>query len=244
MRDKLSIYLTIITLYVLFVELMIPDYFFLPKISVLYNSFIDIYKTYPIKSGFLDTFISVTVSSLLVYTTFKMLGPLVCYLYINISAIRLINVFYKFTPVIFFMAIFILIFNFSYTAEIIFLCIILSFRYGGLIFDTLGNIPSELINSYRSMYNGTFTVMRKVLWRHALIEIKKKSSEYFIAMWGYAIVYEVLGNSVGLGKIIIYLLEFQDYYGLVALTVVVSFFIFMCTVLINFVVRNSTFWEI
>jgi len=204
---------------------------------------LDVYNNYPFKSGFLDTFISVTVSSLIVYFSFKIVGLFVSFIYTIIPAIRYLFAGFGYVPSVFFIALFVLLFDYSYTAEVVFLVLVLAGKYCRQIFQTLDSLPQDLLNSYKTMHNRLDVIMRRVLWRHSLIDIKKKMPEYYVSLWGYAIVYEILGDSVGLGKIILYLINFKDYLGLLAVIIFVGLALFICERILRYAVFNSTFWE-
>ncbi|MBU1099011.1 MAG: hypothetical protein KKA84_01310 [Bacteroidetes bacterium] len=236
--------LTIVLLYTVFTELMLTGFYPLPKPSVLYTSFCDVYNNYPLKEGFLDTFLLTTVALTFVYLFYKIFGLWLSYIYIHLPAIKHLSNFYKYIPIVFFAGLFIILFDYNYYGEFLFLVMFLIVQLGGVLIKSIENMQQGYFEAYKSLNMDQNLFVKKVLWKGSLVEIKKSLPKVYHKLILVAIGYEYLGLSVGMGKIIKLLIDLQDYYGLFSVMIVMGIYMFVIDRLLDFYSYRTRFWEL
>jgi len=242
-KSLFSIIAVFVFVYVLIFEFTLPHVEFFPKPSLLYASFISLWKSYYLSNAlFLTTsiiYISLIAGYILIYFSATLLLKLFNDFQGLINIVNLV----KYFPTFFFAIIFIYWFNISITAEFIFAILIVISNLKLTVYTASIKINKDYIYSAMSLGLTENEVMRDVVWKNIQPEIFNSIRKIHNYLWVILLIYEFIGKANGIGSVYYSALLFKDLGALIALALFVCVLIWLGNVLIKYVTDKLIYWE-
>lgn len=117
-------------------------------------------------------------------------------------------------------------------------------QLGGILIKSIDKMQIDYFDAYKTLNMSQNLFIRKVLWKGSLVEIKRSLPKIYHKLILVALVYEYLGLSVGMGKIIKLLIDLQDYYGLFSVMIATGLFMFIIDKVLTYYAYRTRFWEL
>jgi len=222
----LQIFLPVITYFILF-EFIIPANKYFPKASLIYDSFFSIFTDYDIITGIAISSTSVYLGIILSYIFIKLTLPLI--FQYNFNSLKSFNYF---IPAIVFIVIWIFWFSSSIYAEFIFICIWAIIRQYNMALNLDYSVLQNKIN-FVNLNNLGNDKSSKLKINYLFEKLYDERKTYHLQIWSIVLVYELVAQTGGLGSNIFQLFVNYDLSGLFAITIILSFLIFVGDKILN-----------
>jgi len=241
--EKLSIVVALILVYIILFEFVLTPVRFLPKPSILFESFISLWDSYNLAVLLFSTtsiiYFALLLGSLSVTFTAKYLLKII-YEY---PGILNISTPFKYFTAFFFAIIFNLWFSDSFIAEFVFaLLFVFAFMMSALISES-ENRREEYILAARSLGLDNNEIYGKVIWKELQPRIFEKLLKLHVSLWMIVLVYEFIGQTEGVGSLYFSAFQYNDIGAIIALGILVSLLILLGNMLIKFLNNKIFFWE-
>ena len=233
----------LITWIILF-EFILPPNNFLPKPSIVLDSFGALWTDYHLLRNFISSVASIYVSIIIAYYLLRILNKNL----INEkegfrSFIFSVEWFSKYVPGI--ILGFLLIYWFPHSEYIKYLFIFI------VIFNTLFlkhmnlafKVNQEYIDSALSLGVNNSAVADKVVWKSLQPDLMNHIYNSHIYFWTMLIIFEFANNGRGFGYIFRNTLEFHDISALIAMIFITGIIIFLGSLIIRYSKNKFFFWS-
>lgn len=243
-KNKLSFLITLLFIYVMLFEFILPVNKVLPKPSLLLESLISSWSDYSLLSALTITTTIVYLSLLIGYLLMIFIAKYFLTYFITYKDLANTFKLFRFITPFFAAVIFVFWFNNSIIAEFIFSFIVVAglLKFG--IFNELQNIKEEYYLVAKNLGLKDKVIYNKVinkLIEPSLFGLVDKIHYY---LWTIILVYEFIGGNNGLGKVYFKALTFNDFYALFSITIIISLLIYLGHLLIKFIHEKYYFWEV
>ncbi len=243
-KKPVYIFLIIFALWIIFFEFIFPSNNFLPKPSIVFLSFKDLFKDYDLLKNYLSTIGVIYLSLLLSYSVITISKSFILNSQNKINNIlSFINSAWKILPSI--LAAFLLIYwlpNWEFT-EFIF-ALLLSFFS---IAITLNSEEKQSKVDYTLAAKGVGAFNKNLLtnvkWKSVQPKIINHIINFHVYFWMMIILFEYVRNGLGLGKIYRQVLEFNDLSALIAMFLITAVSIFLGRLALLHLKKKYFFWE-
>lgn len=241
--NRIRLPLTLLFVYILLFEFILPVNRILPKPSLLWESGLSIWQDYNLINPLIVT-LSVVYSSIII-----------SYLILNFAAGRIIGLlrsfpglagslgFTKYFPLLPLIVIIEFWFPVSLPVEYLFgvaaaFAIFTSSLSGGLT-----SLPKHYIDAASSIGFNENKINSAVIWKSLQPEVFAPAGKFHAGIWGTILVFEFVNFSYGLGSVYFRMLNYSDFAGVIALTVIIAVLICLGNMLIQFLKNKIIFWE-
>ena len=240
-KNSLYLFLSLLFVYVILFEFILPINRVLPKPTVLFESFSHLWAYYNFGMALASTIGVVYISIGLGFILTWLLRSIIIKLLLGyVKSINTLQLF-RYFPAFFFVILFTFWFDASITAQFIFSTL-------AFIFLLIQNINLEL-PSVREEYKLVAVNLNpakfdsEIFWFSILpkLFIQMKKIHYYI--WTLVLLYEFVSNSFGLGSIYRSILEYNDFGALITVALVISLLIWLGSFLIQFAKNKLASWE-
>ena len=240
---QLSLVAAFIFIYIILFEFVLVPVRFIPKPSILFESFISLWDAYNLAVLLFST-TSIIYSALL-------LG----YLLITFSAKYLLKVIYeypglmnfsipfKYFSIFLFALLFNLWFSDSLTAEFIFaILVVLSFLLSALKRESQ-NPKEEYVLTAKSLGLSSEEIYGKVIWKDLQPSIFSGLAKLHISLWMIILIYEFVGQNEGVGSLYFTAFSYNDIAAVFALGILICLLILFGNMIIKYLYQKIFFWE-
>ncbi|MEJ5350153.1 MAG: ABC transporter permease subunit [Melioribacteraceae bacterium] len=234
--------LTLLFVYILLFEFILPVNKVLPKPSLLIESFSSIWLDYNLLTSMALTTTAVYLSLILSFAVIFFLSKQFIYYIISFKDIYDSIEFYKYIPSLFAVIIFVYWFNDSILAEFIFGFVFASALLKISLFDELKNIKEEYYIAARNMGLNEKEIFKKVIFRSLEPALFKKLIKIHYSLWMIILIYEYIDGN-GFGGAYKKILLYGDFAGIFVLTIIISLLIWIGSLLLKFIQAKYFFWE-
>lgn len=242
-KNSIVLFVTLIFVYIVLFEFILPVNKVLPKPSLLYESFIHIWSDYDLLFAFTTTtsiiYIGITFSALFLYAGARFYIKLFIEMRYSIRSFRI----FRFVPVIFIA----LLFNFwlpnNLLAELLFGFLTASFLAMSKLFSESINTKENYLLVSRNLNLSPNDIYKKVFWKSALPTLAKYYEQIHISLWSLILIYEFIDNTHGFGFIFRTALDYKDFTALYTLAIILSLLIWFGNSVIRFVNNKIIYWS-
>ncbi|MFH1525441.1 MAG: ABC transporter permease subunit [Bacteroidota bacterium] len=242
-KDYWKFIITLIFIYVILFEFILPANKILPKPTLIYESFLSLVKDYNLFGEFGLT-VTVIYSSLIAayLVVFAFRAPILKLLCTFTSLPSLLGIFKNF-PAFFFAVLFAFWFGGSFFSEIIFGVTYSIFSMIGIMNRNIFRLNEAYLLTGRNMGLNENQILNKIVWKEIQQRIHSKLNKIHFYLWIWILVYEFINNSSGLGSIYFHTLSYNDFGGIFALAISISFIIWFGKYLIEILNKKLIYWD-
>jgi len=242
-KNRIKFLTTLVLLYVILFEFVIPANKFFPKPSIIFDSFSDLFSDYNLLSAlFLTTLIilfALFFSYLIIYF---LRSQVISFIKHFPNIIEILNVL-RYIPVFFVPVVLIFIFGANFLTELIFVFIIaISFLFYKMN-DLQKKVSDAYIDSAKSLGVGQLKIYKDIYWKTMEPALTKSIRKLNIYLWSAALLFEYIAGFFGLGSVYFQGFMYKDISAVFALTIIV--FVLMAVVdgLIYLIETRTIFWS-
>jgi len=234
---------TLIFIYLMLFEFIIPQNEIIPKPSLLVISIPSLWLDYGFPIRFALTFTVVYLSLFLGYLVLLLKRNFVIkFYYLFPDFLNIPNVF-KYFPAFFYILIFAYWFGNNIYFEFIFGII---YAATFLTFNLLKEIPlvhREYIDAAKSLNVPTKTIFSKVIWKSLKPGIFNELIRLHYSLWILVLIYEYVANTNGLGLIYKLALLYKDPAIIIDLAIILSLVILFGKMILSYLKNKFVHWE-
>lgn len=242
LKNQLSLLFTFLFVYILLFEFILPVNKVLPKPSLLIESFSSIWFDYSLLTSIALTTTCVYFSLAAAYGLIFYLFRYLFYYIVTFKDIYNSISFYKYVPSLFVVIIFIYWFNDSFVAEFIFGFVFAAAILKISLFEEINNIKEEYYIVAKSMGMGEKEICQKVIFKSLEPSLFNKLIQIHYSLWMIILIYEYIDGN-GLGGAYRKILLYGDFAGIFVLTIIITFLIWIGSLLLKFIQAKYYFWE-
>ncbi len=240
---QLSLVALFLFIYVVLFEFVLVPVKFIPKPSILFESFISLWNTYNLAALLFSTtsiiYIALLLGSLLVIFSAKYLLKII-YEY---PGILNISTPFKYLSAFFFAIIFNLWLSDSFTAEFIFaIIIVLGFLLSALNRESQ-NPKEEYVLTAKSLGLSSNEIYGKVIWKDLQPSVFSGLTKLHTSLWMIILIYEFVGQNKGVGSLYFDAYSYNDIAAVIALGIFISLLILVGNMIIKYLYQKMYFWE-
>ncbi len=242
-KHQLIVFLTFVFVYVLLFEFILPVNKILPKPSLLLESYSSLWTDYNLFGAFAITTSVIYLSIIVGYLFAASISGMLIKSFYNTPGIFNGLKIFRYFPAFFYAILFAYWFEGSIIAEFIFTFLAVVFILGLNIFNQLGSVKPEYIESAKSLGIYESKIYSEVIWKSIQPEIFESLFRLHYYIWVLVLLFEFVGGSDGFGLIYRSLLTFQDLAALFSLAILISLLIWLGKFLIRFFQKKLIYWE-
>lgn len=222
----LSFIFSLVFIYIVLFEFIIPANKFLPKPSILLDSIPSLFNDYNFLFSFLFT-VSTIYATMVISYSFIRVGNQLLINFLNLfpGSKSLFVIGKYFTP-IFLVFLFELWFGNSVWGEYLYVLIIIMGILKESVSTQIENILTEFIDSAKSLGIDDTGIIKNVVWKSLQPELFSSLRKNHIILWGYVLLYEFVCNTGGIGSIYNTALNYNDL-SIVVLLIAITIFTFL-----------------
>ncbi|RPI73293.1 MAG: ABC transporter permease subunit [Ignavibacteriales bacterium] len=231
-------------LWILLFEFILPVNNFLPKPSIVIESFPDMWTEYNLPSHYLSSVGVIIISLFLAYQLVKILSPYLIEKENFVSLfINSLEWFSEYIPgiVIGFLLIFWLpdseYAEFIFAFATAFTSIMIKFQ------NESENVNEEYILSAKSLGLNQNKISRLIIWNNVKPKLISHLFSLHFYIWLMLIVFEFIKGGLGLGVIYRRALEFKDLSAIFSVFIITGITIFLGTLILKFIRKKFAFWN-
>jgi len=240
---QLSLVAALIFIYIILFEFVLVPIRFIPKPSILFESFISLWDTYNLAVLLFSTtsiiYAALLLGSLLIAFSAKYLLKII-YEY---PGLMNLNIPFKYFSIFFFALLFNLWFSESLTAEFVFAIIVtLSFLLSVLNRESQ-NPKEEYVLTAKSLGLSSNEIYGKVIWKDIQPSIFSGLTKLHVSLWMIILIYEFVGQNEGVGSLYFAAYSYNDIAAVMALGILISLLILIGNLIIKYLYQKIFFWE-
>lgn len=240
---QLSLVVAFIFIYIVLFEFVLLPIRFIPKPSILFESFISLWDIYNLAVLLFSTtsiiYIALMLGSLVITFSAKYILKII-YEY---PGLMNLNIPFKYFSIFFFALLFNIWFSDSLTAEFVFaFLVVLSFLLTALN-NALQNTKEEYVLSVKSLGLSSNEIYGKVIWKDLQPSVFNRLTKLHISLWMVILIYEFVGQNEGIGSLYFTAYSYNDIAAIIALGILISLLILIGNMIIKFLYKKIFFWE-
>ena len=240
-----TLYLTIslVAIYIVLFEYTWVTQSFLPKPSVLLDSFFSLWSEYNLFGALGETTVIVFPVIVILVLFFEIAIKYLLSLLDRYNGILNISAPFKYFSFFVFALLFNLIFESSIIGEVVFAIL---FTFGKLISvlnSSMRTKSAEYIDSSKSLGVSKSDIFSHVIWNNIKPYFYSHISILHSQLWIVILTYEFIGGVVGIGSIYKLAYSYNDLVAIISLGIFISLLILAVNSLIKFFVSKLIFWH-
>ena len=239
----LSFLLSIVSIYIILFEFIIPANKILPKPSILLESIPSLINDYNFGSSFLLTFSAIYATMLISYFLISVSNSFLIKILNLFPGFKELFVISKYFIPLFLIFLFQLWFGDSLWAEYLFLLIIIMGFLKESVADNLGSLKQEYIVSAKSLGLTENEINSKVIWKSIQPNLFKSLKSKHISIWSLVIIYEYICNTGGVGSIFSLAIKYHDLSLVIVMFTSLIIAILVMEYLLEIVMKKYFYWN-
>lgn len=242
-RNNIVLFITLLFVYIVLFEFILPINKVLPKPSSLYESFLHILSDYKLLYAFTTTtsviFVAILISALVLYAGANYYIKLFVEMRYSVLSFRI----FRFVPIIFIAV----LFNFwlpnNLLAELLFGFLTVTFLAMNKLFVESKNIKEEYLLVARNLSLSQSDIYKNVYWKSSLPALAKYYEHIHLSLWTLILIYEFIDNTHGFGFIFRTALDYKDFTALFTIAVILALLIWLGNSVIKYVNNKIIYWS-
>jgi ABC-type nitrate/sulfonate/bicarbonate transport system permease component len=230
-------------LYIVLFEFTWVNQSFIPKPSVVLDSFFSLWSEYNLFGALVETTLIIFPVMFIQVLFFDVAVKYLLLLLDKYNGIINISIPFKYFSFFVFALIFNLVFESSFIGELVFAIL---FVFGQLL-NSLNSarlkISGEYIDSAKSLGLSDNKIISKVIWPNIKPKFYSNLSSLHLQLWSVILIYEFVGGIVGIGSIYRLAYIYNDLVAIFALAIFVSLILLFVNSLIKYFISKLIFWQ-
>ncbi len=235
--------LTLVFVYIILFEFILPINKVLPKPSVLIDSFPTLIYEYHFVSKFLFTFAMVYLAILISFLLISLFSNILIKIIKNFPLASKIFVIGKFFIPLFLIFLFEQWFNSSTYGQYLFVFILVMGYLKISFFNSYDLMKDEYIISARSLGLTESAISKKVIWKSIQPYLFRTVQENHIFIWSFVIIYEFICQTDGIGTALITAVKYNDFSIIILIIIFVILAFYLMELILNKVKQKFFFWN-
>jgi len=240
-KNNLRFLFTILFVYIILFEFIIPPNKFIPQPTILWESIIHLWTIYNFGLALISTativYISIMISFLWVIY-FR--GLIIKYLVTYKKSFEVFRIF-RYFPAFFFAILFAVWFKSSLTAEIIFGFLVSLILILLKMNELIPEVKSEFIifthqTNPRKMFSETY-------WKSILPKLFQHLYRIQIYLWTLILIYEFISESIDVGLVYKNALSYNDLGAIISISIFMSIVVWLSNIILKYVEKKMIYWE-
>lgn len=241
--SKYALFSAYVLIYIILFEFLIPAGSFLPKPSLVLESFSSLQVHYGFLVNALYTVSGIYFSMVIAYVVIFLLRvPLIGLLLkgrVFLDSLRL----FKYFTAISFIVLYVYWFPISNLSEILFTFLICLIFFINTVSLSLGSVKRSYIEPFIALKAENSFLYRNVYWKGIKPYLFASFERLNLYLWSIVLFFEFVKGYMGLGNIYRLALSFKDLSGLMAASVLIAVMIAIGGLIIKLLNRKLITWE-
>lgn len=229
----------LIFIYILLFEFILLPNQFLPKPSILIDSFISLFGDYNFGYALLHTTSIIYAVIFLLYWMYRLLNSIT----IKFSGLIPFKLNYTAYAVIFAPLFLSFWLDFPLWGEVLYVFIVVDFQFFKTVHNSLREIKPEYILASKSLEISQKDIETKIIWNLVKPEIFKSYKQINITTWMSVILFEYFTALDGTGSVLTSLILYHDFSGIIAFILIVTVVILVANYVIGYLHKKFADWE-
>ena len=244
-RSPLIFILFYFILWIVLFEFILPVNNFLPKPSIVFQSFGALWEDYNLPFNFLDTIAAVYLSIIVAYLLVHFFSHFfVASKSFLTDFVHSFNWFSKFLPGILIGFLLIYWFPDSFFIEFIFAFSTTLLSLIIFLQNEIEKLPDEYIDAGKSLGISEKRIRKEITWKSVQPAIFNHIYELHLYIWSLIIAFEFIKGNYGLGNIFRQALLYKDLSALFSTFIIVGVTIFLGKTVISYLNEKFAFWSL
>lgn len=240
---RLYFILTLLFVYIILFEFILPVNKILPKPSILLETIPVLFKDYGVLKAVAVTTSAVYICMIIGYLLVEWFAGAIFRFYKTVPQVLSVMKVFIYIPLFVYAVLFAFWFPESILAEFLFL-FILTMSFMKIKVMLLGKkVSEEYVLSSASLGLSEKEYGKKVVWKFVQPGFFRSLKNLHLNLWLFALVYEYIGGSFGLGSVFNTALHFNDFSGVVILSLMAAILIWVGELIIRFFEKRIIHWE-
>jgi NitT/TauT family transport system permease protein len=242
-KEKAKLFTTLIFIYIVLFEFILPTNKFLPKPFLLFDSFVHVWKDYYLLYNVAATISIAYISMILGYVSIRV-NYVTFFKLIDkypgiIESIRI----FVYVPVIVIIAIFYFWFEDHLLSEIIFSLLTSCIMIYNSVLENSKFMKEEYTVVAKNLGCAQSEIFDKVHWPALKPSLVQSLIGIHIRLFGLLLIFEFITDYLGLGHIIHSIIVYKDFTALFNVLIIILLFLFIGNSFLRFLKRKFFFWE-
>ncbi|MCO6472629.1 MAG: hypothetical protein PHW27_04800 [Melioribacteraceae bacterium] len=229
----------LIFIYILLFEFILLPNQFLPKPTILIESFLSLFSDYNFRYALLHTTSIIYAVIFLLYWMYRFLNSVT----IKFSSLIPFKLNYTSYAVIFAPLFFSFWLDIPLWGEVLYVFIVVDFQFFKTIHNSLRDIKPEYIIASKSLEISQKDAETTIIWNLLKPEIFKSYKQINITTWMSVILFEYFTALDGTGSVLTSLVLYHDFSGIIAFMIVITLLIFVANLVIGYLHKKFADWE-
>jgi ABC-type nitrate/sulfonate/bicarbonate transport system permease component len=241
--SSLSVTLLLVLLYIIIFEFTWVSQNYIPKPSLLLESFFSLWSAYKLNASLIETTSVIFPVLFFSVIIFEAIQPIVIKILFKYEGIFNIAAPFKYFSFFFAALIFNLVFPQSFWGKILFAFLFTMLIQLKILFDNKVTIKDEYILAIKSLGVSENKIYSKVIWKTLQPHYYGKLHYVHLQLWIAVLIYEFISASIGVGAVYRTAFEFNDLSAVIALGIFISLIIWAVNSILKFAISKFIFWE-
>ena len=242
-KINFSFLAALIFIYIILFEFILPVNKFLPKPSMLLESFNSLIHDYNFIYGLLFTFTAIYFGMLISYLIIYLSRNILIYIAENYQLLTERFLIGKYFVPLFLVFLFELWFGESIWAEYFFIIIIMMGLLKAEVITGISSVKEEYITSAKSLGLTTSEINDKIIWKSIQPNVYDIFIKYHVYFWVNVLVYEYICKTQGIGSIFNLIIRYNDLSALIVLVLIVILSNVIMEINLNRIKKKFFFWN-
>jgi len=235
---KLLLVVSMIFIYIVIFEFVLIPIKFIPKPSILFDSFISLWDSYNLAALLFSTTSIIYLSLVIGYFLISISSKYLLKIVYEFPGMMNLSVPFKYFSIFFFALLFNLWFSNSLTAEFFFaILVVISFLLS-VLNKSSKKTKEEYILTAKSLGLNNNEIYGKVIWKEIEPTIFGGLTALHVSLWMIILIYEFVGKTDGIGSLYYSAYFYNDIGAVVALGILTSLLILIGNMIIKFLHRK------
>lgn len=240
-KNKLKLFGSIVFVYVMLFEFILPMNKVLPKPTILFESFLHVWQDYGLLAGIMITagtvYFAIGLSLLLLWF---LRGTIIKLLLEQKVIFELLQLF-KTIPVFILIVLTAFWFDGSELAKVIFIFVVTMISLTRVLAKEIFQTKSEYLDIAKNL--NPSKLYTDVYWNSSLPGLLNLAERFQRILWLIVLSYEFVSVSFGIGTILRLALLYKDFGGIIVIAIILTMLIWCGTLVIKFIKKKIAFWE-
>lgn len=242
-KVNLSFLSTLLFIYIVLFEFILPVNKFLPKPSMLFDSFNSLLSDYNFINGFIFTFTAIYIVMLISYLFIYIGRNILIYTAQNFEGLSELFSIGKYFIPLFLVLLFELWFGNSIWGEYLFILILTMALLKAKVISGIQTVKEEYIISAIGLGLNQNEINSKIIWKSLQPKVFDVMIKYHIYFWVNVLVYEFICSTQGIGSIFKMILKYNDLSALIVLLVTVIITLLIMDFILYRIKKKFFFWN-
>ncbi len=242
-RGKIKITASLLFIYVILFEFILPVNQILPRPTLLWDSFFALWSDYNLLPYMAVTTTVVYLTLIAGYIFVDLLSNIFTNLFLKYPAIMIFPALFKYFPAFVFTVISYFWFSESLSGEFIFAIFISLFFILNILNKEIHSVPQHYIESGVSLGLKKKDLYKKLIWKYSQAEIFIQLKRLHYYLWSFVLLFEFIGGSGGIGSIFHLTVKYDDLSAVILLGFIVYLLIWIGDLIIDIIRKRFIFWQ-